>query len=197
MTAITVTNAAWVSLGPGPLLIAAQSGAMYTIADSQPALACPGYPISGAGVVVNTTSQIWALATFSWGATVLSSPAAPTALALADGGVKTATFTGATQANPGVRGVMVIVNVSAISGAGASLVVRAQFGDGLGNFVDAPGAVMQTITATGTYILVIYPGATPQTGVSSLPLPPVWRLVYTIAGATPSVALTVSAEYLS
>ena len=199
-TATGVSDGAWVSLGVGPLRIAVQGGgsAQYLVADSQPGLGDVGYPIPHElDEVINTGSQIWVTATGLGRAIVLSSPVAtPTAITLSDSGTYSASFTGAWQQNPGARGVMLILNVSAITGSGVSLGAQLQFGDGLGGAVAAPGALTQTITAPGASLLVVSPYVTPQTGVASLPLPTWWRLMYLIEGDNPTVTFTVTAEYL-
>jgi len=204
MTATTQTSVAlnvWTSLGAGPLSLSAPlGGVVYVVSDTAPSARASGTAVSrDAETIVATDSQIWVTSTLSQGAMVLSSPVntvGNASVAIADTGVKTASFVGAQQTNRGARGVMVILTVSAVSGTNPTLAPQLRAGDGLGNFANLPGAT-QTITAAGTYLLAAYPGATSETGVASLPVPEIWDINWTIAGSSPSFTIaSVVASYV-
>lgn len=100
--------------------------------------------------------------------------------------------------NSSAKGVTLFVNVSAISGVGATLLLKAQVKDSVsGGYVDVPGAVTAAIIATGLAMITIYPGLlAAANSVVNMPLPRDWRLAWTISGTTPSITFSVGAAYL-
>jgi len=117
-----------------------------------------------------------------------------------DTGAKTATFNGATQTNYNARGATVLINMGTVSGTTPTLAAKLQgSADGGTTWYDIPGAVTPSITATGTTVMTIYPGATVAANAAiSYPLPRTWRLAYTIGGTTPSFTITnVQVAYIN
>jgi hypothetical protein len=109
-----------------------------------------------------------------------------------DTGAKTVTVAGATQTNFNARGAAISINMGTVSGTTPTFTAQAQFSpDGGTTWVNIAGAVTASITATGVYTLIIYPGVTVAANASiSYPLPRTWRLNYTIGGTTPSFTIT-------
>lgn len=116
-----------------------------------------------------------------------------------DTGAKTATGNGATLTNAGNKGVQVVVNLGTVSGTSPTGVFKAQGSvDGGTTWFDLPGATTATLTATGAYGIMIYPGVavtagtttTGSTATASMVIPRTWRMVWTIGGTTPSFTIT-------
>lgn len=137
---------------------------------------------------------------------ILANPLTPVTAATGDTGAKTANFNGATQTNPTAKGAHIAFNIGAVTGTTPTLVAKIQgSADGGTLWYDIPGATTATLTATGLYALQVYPGITPVAAVATgntqgsiaQTLPRNWRVVYTIAGTTPSFTLTaVNVTYL-
>lgn len=107
---------------------------------------------------------------------------------------RTADANSATITNMGSRGVIVKVNVSAISGASATGTFTIQGYDELSdNWYTVLASTAKS--ATGFFTLTVYPGNTVTSNVSaSTVLPKQWRLNFDISSTTtPSV--TFSASY--
>lgn len=102
----------------------------------------------------------------------------------------------ADQSNVNGRGVQVVVDITAISGTSAALVVKIQGKDrASGKYYDL--LTSASLTATGTTLLTVYPNAPATANVSTpQPLPAVWRLALTITGTTPSVTATLGANLI-
>lgn|SRR5512139_3782294 len=108
----------------------------------------------------------------------------------------TQTTTSSDQDNFNGLGVKVVVDVTAISGVGATLVVTLQGKDPVSNKVYTLLA-SANITATGTTVLTIYPGVTAAANVAASDhLPRTWNVKYVISGTTPSVTATIAAGLL-
>lgn len=95
------------------------------------------------------------------------------------------------------RGVKVIVNITAISGTAPTLTVTLQG-------VDVASGALYTIlasaalTATGTTVLTVFPGATAAANVAANDaLPANWALKAVIGGTGPSVTATIGASVLA
>ena len=100
---------------------------------------------------------------------------------------KTVTFNGLTQTNYNARGVHILHVIGTVSGSSPSMTIQMQFAPDGVTWVNLPGVVSAPITATGTYLMSVYPGITPSANTAfSMPLPRLWRLAYTITGTTPS-----------
>lgn len=110
--------------------------------------------------------------------------------------LKTATGNGSAQTNSSARGVALFVNISAITGTSPTLVVKVQAKDPVsGNYVDLPSAETASLTATGTTLLLIYPGAAAiANSVVSSALPKDWRVAWTIGGTGPNITFSVGAQ---
>jgi len=122
-----------------------------------------------------------------------------TALTTGDTGAKTVTGNGATITNVGNKGVQILINMGVVSGTTPTFVGKIQGSTDAGTlWYDVPGAVTASLTATGQYGIMIYPGIATTAGVAttgttatcSMVLPRTWRLVWTIGGTTPSFTIT-------
>jgi hypothetical protein len=122
-----------------------------------------------------------------------------TALTTGDTGAKTATGNGATITNIGNKGVQILVNMGAVSGTSPTCVIKVQGSTDAGTtWYDVPGATTASLTATGQYGIMIYPGVATTAGVAttgttatcSMVIPRTWRVVWTIGGTTPSFTIT-------
>ncbi len=109
-----------------------------------------------------------------------------------DTGAKTVTGNGATQVNYNAAGAYITVNMGAVTGTSPTLDMKVQIStDGGTTWVDLPGAVFPQFTTTGAKTLLIYPSATPVANSAvSAPLPRSWRVVWAVAGTTPSFTIT-------
>jgi hypothetical protein len=93
------------------------------------------------------------------------------------------TANGSDIATPFRRLILNVVTSSKASSA--SLVVKIQGKDIAGNYYDLPGAATAAITTNTTTTLIVGPGITASANAAvNVPLPPVWRAVYTISGGT-------------
>jgi hypothetical protein len=101
---------------------------------------------------------------------------------------------GIDQDNPFWTGLQVGINITAITGAGASLTVVVEGRD------EASGVYFTllssaALTATGFTLLTVYPGIAVAANVSaSQVLPKTWRVRCVIAGTTPAVTATIGAS---
>lgn len=104
------------------------------------------------------------------------------------------TTNGADQANVNARGVQVVVDITAISGTAPTLTVKLQGKDAAsGKYYDL--LTSAALSATGTTLLTLYPGAAATANVSSPQvLPATWRVIGTVGGTTPAVTATVGAS---
>lgn len=117
-----------------------------------------------------------------------------------DTGAKTASFAGATQTNFNAAGAFILINMGTVTGTTPTLTAQVQISpDGGTTWVNVPGAVTPSITASGTTLLTVYPGVTPAANAAvSYPLARTWRLNYTIGGTTPSFTITnVQVSYIN
>jgi len=107
------------------------------------------------------------------------------------------------QTNYNARGVVLFINITAVSGTfatgeGLKIIMR---GKDLisGKYVWL--AYTDAFTSTGMRILLVYPGATDTQGipavyVNDIPLPRTWHVRYDITGTTPSFTFSVGASYV-
>lgn len=107
---------------------------------------------------------------------------------------RTATVTGDDQVNLGHKGIHLVVDVTAGT-AGFSITPKLQGKDANGIYYDI--LVGAAITATGTNVLKLFPGATPVANATADDhLPPVWRVIVTAADSK-SVTYSVGASLLA
>lgn len=106
--------------------------------------------------------------------------------------------TGATITNNSGNGASFFVNVSAVAGTSITLAVRIQVQDPVSlAWVDLPGAVTATISATGLYLLTVHPAAADvASSKCGMPLPRTYRAAWTIGGTGPSFTFSVGAQYI-
>lgn len=116
-----------------------------------------------------------------------------------DTGAKVATGNGTTLTNIGNRGVQLLLRMGAVTGTSPTFVLKIQSStDGGVTWIDVPGAATATLTATGDFGILLYPGLTATAGTTvtgtttaaSMILPRTWRVAWTIGGTTPSFTIT-------
>jgi uncharacterized membrane protein YccC len=97
------------------------------------------------------------------------------------------------QNNAQARGVVVGVNISAITGTSPTLTVTVQGKDtASGEYYTLLEST--ALAAVGFTTLTVLPGVTAAANVAaSLPLPATWRVLYAIGGTTPAVTGTIGA----
>jgi len=112
---------------------------------------------------------------------------------------RTSTNNTNTITNYDAKGAIFLINTTAVSGEGATMVAKIQIQDILsGVWVDMPGASTINITSTGQTILTVYPGLTPSSNTKiDSPLPRIYRVFYTITGTTPSFTYSTSVQYIN
>lgn len=98
--------------------------------------------------------------------------------------------------NSTVRGIILVVDVTSITGTTPSVVVTVQGKDETsGKYYTLLASA--ALTAAGTTVLTVYPGvAAVANSSANLPLPRVWRVIYTVAGTAPAVTATVGANLI-
>lgn len=130
---------------------------------------------------------------------ILANGLIPVGTTTGDTGAKVATGNGATLTNVNAKGVQCIINMGAVSGTTPTAVIKLQGSSDAGTtWIDIPGATTASLTATGVYGITVYPGVaavagtttTGTTAMVSAIIPRTWRLVWTIAGTTPSFTIT-------
>jgi hypothetical protein len=104
-----------------------------------------------------------------------------------------ASANGVDQDNQYARGVTVLVDITAISGAGATLTVTIEGKDPVSGkyytLLTSAGLI-----ATGTTVLRVHPNVAVSANVAAqLPMPKTWRTRVTIVGTNPSVTAKISA----
>lgn len=93
------------------------------------------------------------------------------------------------------RGVLLFVNISAISGTTPTLTVTLKGLDPNGNAYTILAS--SALNATGLTVLKVYPALTAAANtVANDVLPVSWRVDYTIGGTSPSVTGTIAANLL-
>jgi len=116
---------------------------------------------------------------------------------------RTASGVSSNQTNYNARGVIVWVNVTAVSGtfaAGEGLFIAVSGRDPVSGVFSWVAPRIGPYTTTGFHKIVIYPGATDTGGQftteNDIPLPRTWRVSYTITGTNPSFTFSVGASYI-
>jgi hypothetical protein len=120
-----------------------------------------------------------------------------------DTGTKTATFAGATQTNYNARGAIITILLGTVSGTSPTLAAQLQFSPDGGTTWTNLGAVLGNMT-TSSWVgtIACYPGNAGVVGGNvtvntGQPLPRTWRINYTIAGTSPSFAISsVNVSYV-
>jgi len=118
-------------------------------------------------------------------------------------GTRTASGNSADQTNFNARGVIVVIDITAVSGTfaageGLSISIRGKDPSSGKYFVLLTD--IGPYTAPGTYCMMVYPGATDAgakiTSENDIPLPRTWRVEYYISGTNPSFTFSVGASYI-
>jgi hypothetical protein len=103
------------------------------------------------------------------------------------------------QLNPGARGAVLFLDITAEDGTSPTLDVKLQAKDPLtGKYVDIVGAAFAQKNDVGVDTLVVYPGIAGEANrrVSDV-LPSTWRAVATIGGTSPEFTFSLSAAYIA
>jgi hypothetical protein len=101
---------------------------------------------------------------------------------------------GADQTNSFASGISVVVDITAITGVGATLVVTLEGKDPVsGKYYTILASA--GLTAVGTTVLKVFPNATAAANLAvNAPLPKTYRVRATITGTTPAITATVGAS---
>lgn len=102
------------------------------------------------------------------------------------------TTTAPYDVNAAHRGVLVVVNVTAISGTSPTLTVSIMGHDPVSDtdFTLLSSAAISTVSET---VLTVYPGCiAAANSIANSPLPNVWTLKAVVGGTSPSVTATIS-----
>ena len=103
------------------------------------------------------------------------------------------TTNGSDQTNTANRGVLVGVNITALTGTAPTVTVTIQ-GKDAASGVYYTLLASAAIVSTGFTLLTIYPGATAATNtVADKSLPMTWRVIAAVAGTSPAATATVGA----
>lgn len=108
----------------------------------------------------------------------------------------TGTVTSSTQVNEKCRGLIVVVDITAISGTGPTCTVTIQ------GYDEKSGKNYTLLASTGlnataTTVLTVYPGCIASANaVANLPLPKYWNVKAVVAGTGPSVTATIAASVI-
>lgn len=102
----------------------------------------------------------------------------------------------ADQVNYNGRGVKLVIDITAITGTSPTLTVTLQGKDAAsGKYYTLLASA--ALTATGTYVLEVYPGiAVAANASASATVPRTWRVSTVIGGTTPAVTATVGASVI-
>ena len=102
----------------------------------------------------------------------------------------------ADQTNLSGKGVVIVVDVTAIAGTTPSLIVTIQGKDtASGKYYNILASA--AITTVSTTVLTVYPGVLTAANVAAaMPLSKTWRVLYTIAGTTPAITATIGASVI-
>jgi hypothetical protein len=113
---------------------------------------------------------------------------------------RTATGNSSDMTNLNAAGVTAFVNVTAASGTSPTLLVTLQGKDPISATYYTLVAQAATLTAAGSATLTAYPGASggpaSPSATSGMPVPRTWRVLWTIAGTTPSFTFSVGINYI-
>jgi len=118
-------------------------------------------------------------------------------------GTRTTSGNSADQTNYNAKGVLLIINVTAVSGTfatGEGLVLKLQAkcpASGVYRILHTPPVAL---TTTGIRLMAVGLGVTDSDGeaiaANDIPIPKTWRLRYEITGTTPSFTFSVGACYV-
>lgn len=98
--------------------------------------------------------------------------------------------------NPTSKGVKLVIDITAITGTGPSLTVTLQGKDPTsGKYYTVLASA--ALSAVATTVLTVYPGLTAAANVTASDVVPrTFRVLYAIAGTTPSVTATIAASLI-
>lgn len=157
-------------------------------------------------IVKNSTASDLQTASSQVGVWSFNPVNTPSQTTTGDLGIKTASLNGITMNNTNAKGALIVINEGLISGTSPTLVAKLQgSADGGTTWVDIPNATTATLTGTGVYGIMIYPGVfavaattvNNTTAVVNSILPRVWRVAYIIGGTSPNFSLTnIQVQYI-
>ncbi len=108
----------------------------------------------------------------------------------------TASITGADQTNTVGRGIIVVVNVTTLTGTSPTITPAIQMKDAVSATYIQLHAAFTAIAATGTFTYVLYPGVGAAAGgitaTGSVVVPATFRVVLTYGGTVTATAGTVA-----
>jgi len=113
---------------------------------------------------------------------------------------RTASGNSADQTNYNAKGVILYIDVTAVSGTSPTLDVYITVKDPItGKYKGAAKSV--TISSADEYFLICYPGATRKYDATldevwDIPVPRTWRVHYAIGGTNPSFTFSIGAMYI-
>ena len=102
----------------------------------------------------------------------------------------------ADQISHEAHGIVLVVNITAITGTSPTLTVTIQGKDAAsGQYYTILAST--ALTTTGTTVLRVFPALTASANATANDvLPPTWRVLYAIGGTTPAVTATVGANLI-
>lgn len=110
---------------------------------------------------------------------------------------RTSTAITALFTNTNARGIICVVNVTAVSGTTPTLAFQFNAWDPINSVNQPLGAIGTNITGTSTVTLALYPATLAAGNLNVVSaLPRIWYLVYVIGGTTPSFTFSVTGMYL-
>lgn len=112
--------------------------------------------------------------------------------------LQTTTFTIGGLKAFNAAGMNLFLNISAISGAAATLTLKVQvFDPASSTYIDLPGASFAAFTTTGLRMLQIYAGIAAVANVAvNVPISRQYQLVGTISGTTPNITCSIGVCHL-
>ena len=112
-------------------------------------------------------------------------------------GAGAGTTNGFDQVNYWSRGIKLVIDITAITGTSPTLTVTIQGRDPVsGKYFTVLASA--TLTATGTTVLTVFPGAPVSANASANDcLPRDWRVVAVVGGTGPAVSATIAAILLN
>lgn len=114
---------------------------------------------------------------------------------------RTVTVQSADFTNYGAKGVILYLDLDAVTGTSPTMVLQVQMKDPIsGDYIDVPGAAFAskaTAQANTDDTLTVYPGVTELANrLESAVLPRTWRVDATLGGSSPSFTFSLSATYI-
>jgi hypothetical protein len=96
------------------------------------------------------------------------------------------------------KGILLFINVSAVSGTNPTLQVSIQIQDPISqSWIQIPGVITPILSAQGLVTLAVGPGVTPIANQQiSAYISNVWRAAVTVGGTNPSFTISIQSIYI-